>query len=284
MLACVLALLNSCSSPSSMDQVGQFNKDTTSIESYLLQNNIKATKFISQGSFVGWYIVDSAASGFRPNFVDTVSLTYSIKLIPSGAVVDNAATPVSIPLPQLVPLGVQLLLPEFQKGSKGRIFVPSFYGYGGTTSGNIPANSNLIVQFHLVDLKDHQLIQDTTAIGKYLKSEQITNYSIDPSGIRFVIINQGTGASPSLTDSVKVTYTTALIPSDQVVGQSSAAIEFLVSDLIEAWKIALPYIKVGGSMAIYAPSGLAYGPNSVPNIPVSSNLVFSIQLLSVKHN
>jgi FKBP-type peptidyl-prolyl cis-trans isomerase FkpA len=279
LLLVVIGLYCACSkSPASFDQVTEFTKDTTSIRSYLTENGIHATK-LSQGI---WFVVDSTSTGIRPTYSDSMIVNYKMKLVSNGSVADQSTTPTTLVLSSLI-TGIQYTMPQFQKGSRGRIFIPSYYGYGNTASGNIPANSSLIFDFKLIDVKDHQLQLDTAAIGAYLRGHDVQPH-IDPSGLRYVIDTLRAGAVPSLLDSVSVKYTARLISTGAVVDQKTTAVTFLLADLIVAWQIALPKIQAGSTMTLYCPSSLAYGPNVAGTIPQNSNLVFTIQLVKVVHN
>ena len=41
-----------------------------------------------------------------------------------------------------------------EKGDKATVFIPSIFGYGKNSSGEIPLNSPLIFELNLVDVKD----------------------------------------------------------------------------------------------------------------------------------
>ena len=47
--------------------------------------------------------------------------------------------------------GWQIGIPLFGKGGKGKLFIPSDYGYGGSSTDEIPAHSVLIFDIVLSD-------------------------------------------------------------------------------------------------------------------------------------
>ena len=65
-------------------------------------------------------------------------------------------------------------------------------------NGVIPANSNLIFEFELVNVLDYQLKLDTMDIDKYLTKNSITAMK-DASGLRYTIDVAGIGAKPNLS-------------------------------------------------------------------------------------
>ncbi len=270
-----IALLSACSKPTSFyDPTAQYTNDTTAIRSYIIQNNISATKLPSGV----WFIIDSASKGKRATFNDSITVDYSTNLLPSNKVADQSATPITFVLSTLLP-GIQYAMPQFQQGSKGRIFMPSYLAYQTSTKNGIPANSNLIFQFKLRDVKDYQLKLDTAAINAYLMSKSIQAIS-DPSGLHYSIDSAGTGAKPRLTDYVTVKYTVTLMSNGQLVDQSSSS-KFLLSTLVLGWQVGLVNVKEGSKCTLYVPSSLGYGASPTNSIPINSNLVFTIQLLKV---
>src|SRR5882762_4532498 len=117
-------LLSSCLNNSGTNQnTSQFTKDTIAISSYLEQNNIWATKL----ALGVWFIVDSATEGIRPTFTDSIKLKYTTRLMVDNSILSQIITPKHLVLDSLL-AGIQIGLPQFQAGSKGRIFIPSFYG------------------------------------------------------------------------------------------------------------------------------------------------------------
>lgn len=259
-------------------QVNQFSSDTTAIGSYIRQNKIPATK-LSTGI---WFTVDSLSKGIRPVFSDSVSISYTMKILSSGVVVDQSTSPVTMPLNNWLG-GIQATLPQYQQGSKGRIFIPSYYGYGGVANGSVPANTNLLFDFKIQKVYDHQLQLDTTAIDAYLKANSI-NALKDVSGIRYTFDTLGTGKTPALTDFITFTYTVKLLNSSSVIDQASSPVKSPLQSLILGWQIGLKYVQEGSTVTLYVPSRLAYGSNAQSSIPANSNLIFKIQLLKVSQN
>jgi FKBP-type peptidyl-prolyl cis-trans isomerase FklB len=105
------------------------------------------------------------------------------------------------------------------------------------------------------------------------------------SGLQYKVIKSGTGASPKLTDTVKVHYHGTLIngtvfDSSVERGQS---ISFPVNRVIKGWVEALQLMKVGDKWTLFIPANLAYGDRSPsPDIPANSPLVFEVELLGIE--
>ena len=122
--------------------------------------------------------------------------------------------------------------------------------------------------------KDQQLITD------YLDEKGIDAEADSVYGIRYVIVAQGTGPNPTVEDTVDVDYTATRLWAEEPFDQGTDIV-FPLKNLIPAWQILLPYLKEGGRMVMYVPSGYAYGPQYVGTLPPNSNLVFVVTLNDV---
>lgn len=104
-----------------------------------------------------------------------------------------------------------------------------------------------------------------------------------PSGLQYEVISDGTGATPTASDTVRTHYEGTLIngevfDSSYKRGQPA---EFPVGGVISGWTEALQLMKEGAKWRLYIPSELAYGARAAGSIPPHSTLVFDIELLKV---
>lgn len=122
---------------------------------------------------------------------------------------------------------------------------------------------------------------EESAIQNYATNNGITAVK-HSSGLYYQILNEGTGARPTINSMVGITYvgkTTNNVTFDQSATQK----DWPLDRLIAGWQIGLPLIKEGGSIILLVPSSMAYGCESPsPDIPSNSILVFNINLLDVK--
>lgn len=97
------------------------------------------------------YSVLKPAQGVKPTDSDYVLINYIGYLAASGATFDQAMqTP--MPVGGVIPgfaEGIKLM----PKGSIYRICVPAALGYGAAEQGPIPANSNLVFQVEVLDMR-----------------------------------------------------------------------------------------------------------------------------------
>ncbi len=106
------------------------------------------------------------------------------------------------------------------------------------------------------------------------------------SGAVVVPIKEGTGASPSATDTVKAHYAGTFVdgkPFDASRDHGTEPAQFsLGGGVIPCWTEALQKMKVGGRARIVCPPAAAYGEQGRPPvIPGNATLVFDVELLDV---
>ncbi|MEO5863944.1 MAG: FKBP-type peptidyl-prolyl cis-trans isomerase [Nitrospiraceae bacterium] len=104
------------------------------------------------------------------------------------------------------------------------------------------------------------------------------------SGAVLTTIKEGNGATPKITDMVKVHYQGTLI--DGTVFDSSAkqgeAAMLRVNEMSKCWVEGIQQIKVGGKSKLVCPSSLAYRDKGLPPlIKPGATLVFNIELLEI---
>jgi FKBP-type peptidyl-prolyl cis-trans isomerase len=109
-------------------------------------------------------------------------------------------------------------------------------------------------------------------------------------GLRYEVVQPGTGAYPKATDTVKVHYTGRLINGTvfdtslqpRQPGAAVEPVEFPLNSVIPGWTEGLQKINQGGKIRLYIPPQLAYGDTGQQGIPPGAALIFDIELLEVK--
>lgn len=101
------------------------------------------------------------------------------------------------------------------------------------------------------------------------------------SGLQYIVLAAGEGASPASTDRFKAHYHGTLLDGtvfDSSV-QRNTPLELGVNEVIPAWTEALQLMKVGGKFKIFVHPKLGYGPQGSGPIPPNSLLIFEMELL-----
>ena len=105
-----------------------------------------------------------------------------------------------------------------------------------------------------------------------------------PSGLQYIVVTEGKGATPKATDQVKTHYRGTLLDGtefDSSYARNEPAV-FPVNGVIKGWTEALQLMKVGDKWKLFIPSDLAYGERGAgADIGPNSTLVFDIELLEV---
>ena len=106
------------------------------------------------------------------------------------------------------------------------------------------------------------------------------------SGLKYVDLKVGDGATPKMDQSVQVHYIGWLANGTEFNNSYKLGkpAEFRVGPgIIAGWNEALQSMKVGGKRRIILPPSLAYGQTGrPPTIPPNETLTFEIELLGVR--
>ncbi len=100
------------------------------------------------------------------------------------------------------------------------------------------------------------------------------------SGLAYKVITEGTGATPTIDDTVKASYVGTLVDGKEF--DKGDDVEFPLRGVIPGWTEILQLMKVGGKLKVVIPQELAYGAHSQSPIEPFSTLVFEIELKEVK--
>lgn len=105
------------------------------------------------------------------------------------------------------------------------------------------------------------------------------------SGLVYLSLKEGSGASPKASDTVKVHYRGTLTDGrefDSSYSRNSPA-EFPLGGVIKCWTEGVARMKVGGKAKLVCPAAIAYGDRGAGNmIAPGATLVFEVELLEVK--
>ena len=108
---------------------------------------------------------------------------------------------------------------------------------------------------------------------------------VTDSGLQYEVLKEGTGASPSATETVRVHYHGTLTNGkvfDSSVDRGET-IEFPLNRVISGWTEGLQLMKEGAKYRFYIPYHLAYGERgSPPAIPPYATLIFDVELFEIK--
>ena len=112
---------------------------------------------------------------------------------------------------------------------------------------------------------------------------EFANGKTTASGLKYIVLKEGTGAAPTATSNIKVHYTGSLV--DGTIFDSSVQrgepIDFPLNQVIPGWTEGLQLMKEGAKYKFYIPFKLAYGEREMGPIPAKSDLIFEVELLKI---
>ena len=140
-----LLLLGSCKKTEDTTDYTQIDKKI--IQDYIKKNSLKADSTAS-GLY---YVIEKLGTGKHPNKYSDVRVKYK-GYFTNDDVFENPSTAASFNLSQVIAgwtEGIQL----FKEGGSGTLLIPSALAYGSRATGSVPANSVLIFDIILYEVK-----------------------------------------------------------------------------------------------------------------------------------
>jgi peptidylprolyl isomerase len=165
-------------------------------------------------------------------------------------------------------------------GGMRTIIIPSHLAYGEEGAGPVPPNTDIRLQIELIDAKVPPVVEswdyDSTRI-------QTTS-----SGLKYVIIEEGSGEKADSNDIVTVHYSGYLENGDKfdssVERDEPITFSLGTGQVIPGWEEGLSLLNAGSKAKFFIPPQLAYGERDMGVIPPNSTLIFDVELVEVKKN
>lgn len=114
--------------------------------------------------------------------------------------------------------------------------------------------------------------------------KEFANGQTTASGLKYIVLTEGNGPTPTLSSNVKVHYTGSFIDGkvlDSSV-QRGEPIDFNLNQVIKGWTEGVQLMKEGSKYKFFIPYNLAYGERGYPgSIPPKSDLIFEIELIKI---
>jgi len=119
-----------------------------------------------------------------------------------------------------------------------------------------------------------------------LIKEQWPNAVTTPSGLQYVVVEEGSGDSPAKGAMVSVHYTGTLLDGKKFDSSYDRGkpIDFPVGNgqVIKGWDEALLGMKKGEKRVLIIPPQLGYGPSGRGPIPPNATMVFDVELVNFR--
>jgi FKBP-type peptidyl-prolyl cis-trans isomerase FklB len=104
-----------------------------------------------------------------------------------------------------------------------------------------------------------------------------------PSGIQYRIIDEGDGARPGMTSTVKVHYRGSRTDGLEFDSSFARGVpeEFNVETVLKGWQEVLPLMKTGATWQVFIPPELAFGARGNPPVGPNETLIFDLKLVEI---
>jgi peptidyl-prolyl cis-trans isomerase A (cyclophilin A) len=129
-----------------------------------------------------------------------------------------------------------------------------------------------------------KLAAEQQKVAKEKALKEFENATTTASGLKYIVLQQGSGNKPVATSNVKVHYTGMFLDGkvfDSSV-QRGETIDFGLNQVIQGWTEGVQLMAEGSKYKFYIPSKLAYGERGAGGvIPPNTDLIFEVELIKI---
>jgi len=126
--------------------------------------------------------------------------------------------------------------------------------------------------------------QEKVAKEEALIKEKYPNAIRTSSGLMYIILKEGNGATPTSRALVEAHYTGRLLDGTKFDSSVDRGQRFLfvvgTGRVIKGWDEAFLSMKKGEKRILIIPPGLAYGDKGMGTIPPNETLIFEVELIN----
>ncbi len=227
------------------------------------------------------YTITQKGTGKKPKNGDNVIVHYTGKLT-NDSVFDSS---IKRGQPFTFKLGAGQVIKGWdeaflllQVGDRATIKFGPELGYGSNANGAIPANSTLIFDIELLDVKEG--IRAWDAKGKdTLKT---------PSGLKYIILKENKAGDKVALGTIAEFHFSGFFNDGKLFDSSvergkALQVKMGQNQLFSGWEEGLSLLRNGEKAKLIIPAALAFGEKGYPpTIPANADLIMDIEILSVK--
>ncbi|MDR3627583.1 MAG: FKBP-type peptidyl-prolyl cis-trans isomerase [Ignavibacteriaceae bacterium] len=223
--------------------------------------------------FTGWVIMKDSAEVFKDWNKDSTKMGYifastKLKNVPIKVLLDG----------QSFIKGSDEGIVGMKVGGTRTIVLPPSAPNTHGQMDMMPPHPGLKLQVKLLSAKQPTIAKPWTA--------DTTKLSVTKDGLRYVIIQQGTGPNVADGNFVTVNYSGYLLNGDKFDSSVERETPFTFrvgyKAVLDGWDEGVKLLNKGAKAKFFIPASLAFGPRQVGKIPPNSTVVFDIEILDVK--
>lgn len=174
--------------------------------------------------------------------------------------------------------GWEEAIPKFREGDIARLWIPYPLAYGEQGRGPIPPATNLIFDIEIIEAIEIENPKPFAVAG--------LDTLVLESGLKYIVVNQGSGKTPERGQMTIVHYT-GFLPNGNIFDSSvqrNQPFRFVVGEgqVIPGWDEGVMLMKKGARYRFIIPPDLGYGERGIGPIPPNSTLVFDVELLEIR--
>jgi len=274
-LSGALLFLGACGGSNDDNDLGPI----ISIEEYFSINGI--TDFEKTASGI-YYIIHEEGGGQFPTISDVVSVDFQGFLL-EGSLFAQGFDETSLVLKvgdSLVISGVEEGVTLVREGGKASLYIPAALAFGDGGNGIVRPNEPIRLEINSLTIK--------MTIEEYLEENEITDFIETPSGLIYVVDEQGEGEFPEVGQTVTADYEGFLLGGTKFDSSLDlgSPLSFIIGtgQVIAGWDEGMAKFRKGGSGTLYIPSELAYGIDGIGSlIGPYEPLRFEISIVDIQN-
>ncbi|MDQ3395544.1 MAG: FKBP-type peptidyl-prolyl cis-trans isomerase [Bacteroidota bacterium] len=253
-------------------------QDMAAIQDYLATNQVEATQKPFSIYEYYYYKLYENPNEKTPTDGNIVLFYYKMYLldgteIASYTAADGDPIPAKYGSTTIFPYTIGHAFQHLKKGETQRLLLPSYLAFHTYTNEDIPQYSNIVVDIELVDILtvDQQKQRESAIIDDYIEENELGTFNKFSSGLRYKVLEAGTGSTPVRGNRISVAYKGTLLDGtvfDESKDGSPLVYNLGSTSMIAGWEQGVPLMQNGEKAMLLMPSHLAYS-NNITVIPES---------------
>lgn len=263
----IVTLATSCKKEAEDENLKRHQNDDAALKKYLDDHQLEAFQD-SRGYY--WYLLKENEAGATPETGNLVHFYYKIFKLDETLIASHTAAD-GIPIKarhftqSIFPASFDLAFQHMKVGEIARFLVPSSLAYLSYQVPNeLPEFSNLLIEVELAGITtlESQKEEESAIIDQYISANSMENVTKLASGLRYQVLEPGTGSKPSLGQAVSVAYVGTLLDGTEF-DKSKTGQPFTFNlgrgQVIKGWDEGIALMQKGEKARLIIPSHLAYG-------------------------